>query len=217
MNAFDPFGWLARRIPERTLHVLLRAGAVTLFLALLVRRVSEYETFRLKVLWVVETALYAALTAAYAVRRPPVERSVGVREIVVPLVAAALPFALLATSPHPAVAAWPGALLAVFWWMTAATSLTVWGLWSLRRAFSITVEARGVVTAGPYRWVRHPVYLGEVLATGAVAAWRFSPLNLAIFGVFVVLQILRARWEEAKLRRCFAEYDGYARRAWWIG
>src|ERR671925_1308204 len=43
----------------------------------------------------------------------------------------------------------------------------VWALYSLsylRNRFSIVPEARGLVTSGPYRLVRHPIYLGEIVA-----------------------------------------------------
>src|SRR4030095_14292923 len=43
--------------------------------------------------------------------------------------------------------------------------LILWGLISLRKSFSIMAEAREFIRHGPYRWIRHPVYLGESLAT----------------------------------------------------
>jgi protein-S-isoprenylcysteine O-methyltransferase Ste14 len=97
-----------------------------------------------------------------------------------------------------------------------ATALTVWGMWSLRRSFSITVEARELVTSGPYRWLRHPVYAGELLTSAAVTAWRFSILNLALFGLFAAIQLLRSRWEEKKLGRIFSSYAGWAKTVWWF-
>ncbi len=107
-------------------------------------------------------------------------------------------------------------LLGVFWFMTLATGLTVWGMWALRRSFSITVEARKVVTRGPYRYLRHPVYAGEVLAAAAVTFWRMSWINAAVFIMFAVIQLVRARMEEEKLKRNFPEYEAYARKVWWV-
>jgi hypothetical protein len=53
---------------------------------------------------------------------------------------------------------WPeirtaGAIL----WLVGAV-LCLWPLWYLRRSFSLEPEARNLVTAGPYRWARHPIY-----------------------------------------------------------
>lgn len=66
-----------------------------------------------------------------------------------------------------------------------------------------------LITAGPYRWVRHPMYTGVLVAgSGAVVAgpamWR-GLAWLALAGVLMA----KARLEEAALRRQFAEYDAY--------
>jgi protein-S-isoprenylcysteine O-methyltransferase Ste14 len=72
------------------------------------------------------------------------------------------------------------------------------------------------VTGGPYRWVRHPVYLGEILTAVAVCAWRFSPANVLLFLAFAAAQGLRARAEEEKLARNFPEYAAWSRGSWWL-
>jgi len=217
VNPFDPFGWLARFIPERRLHRLLQAGGVILFGAFLVLRLRQYQSFLLKPLWAAETAIFATLILAYLVRTEPRERSRGVKEILLPLATAALPFALLAAPPSLAVTARRPLLLAVFWAMTFSSALTAWGIWTLRRSFSITVEARDLVTEGPYRWVRHPVYLGEVLSAAIVTTWRPSLANGALLALFAGLQLYRSRLEERKLALAFPEaYPSWAHRTWWL-
>ena len=42
-------------------------------------------------------------------------------------------------------------------WLGGAV-LSLWPLWYLRRSFSVEPEARNLVTTGPYRWARHPIY-----------------------------------------------------------
>lgn len=82
----------------------------------------------------------------------------------------------------------------------------------LRRNLSIIPEARRLVTSGPYRLVRHPLYLAEVTAAaGLVLSWPAAVPTVA-FAVFVVMQVVRARFEEGLLRGAFAEYGAYARR-----
>jgi|ERR1700674_1775780 protein-S-isoprenylcysteine O-methyltransferase Ste14 len=213
---FDPFGWAALLVPEKWLHRLIRAGAIVVFCFFLVRRIGEYSDFLLKPLWVMETLIYLVLIAAFLLRINPLDRARGVREVLLPLVGGLLPFALLASPPHPSVRSNVAALYGVFWWMTVATALTIWGMWSLRRSFSITVEARELVTRGPYRWLRHPVYAGELLTAAAVMAWRFSYLALVTFGLFAAIQLLRSRWEEKKLGRVFANYADWAKTVWWF-
>jgi protein-S-isoprenylcysteine O-methyltransferase Ste14 len=215
-RGFDPFGWAERILSPRWSHLLGRVAIIAVLLLFLAHRVGQFNHYRFKPLWVVETALFVVFILTYAIRMNAVVRACGFKEIGIPLLGGALPFTLLFTPPARWVTASPIRLDLVFCWMTLATCLTVWGLWTLRRSFSITVEARTLVTGGPYRWVRHPVYLGEILTSGAVAVWRLSLVNAVIFAVFVVVQLLRARWEEAKLASAFPDYRTYRRKAWWI-
>jgi protein-S-isoprenylcysteine O-methyltransferase Ste14 len=182
----------------------------------LVRRIQEYSHYMVKPLWVAETAIYIVLIIAFLLRTDPVDRSRGIAQIAIPALGALLPFALLLTSPARWIMGNQIFLLGVLWVMTLATALTVWGMWSLRRSFSITVEARSLVIGGPYRWIRHPIYLGEMLAAAAVTVWRFSWVSVSVLVLFVVLQLVRARMEEEKLVRNFPAYKEYAGKVWWI-
>lgn len=85
----------------------------------------------------------------------------------------------------------------------------IWSLMKLGRCFSIMPEVRGLVTNGPYRWVRHPVYLGEITATLGLMLPVLSPSNIVIFALFCGLQLWRTCHEEANLGAAFPEYDDY--------
>jgi hypothetical protein len=74
-------------------------------------------------------------------------------------------------------------------------------------------KSREVTTSGPYRWMRHPLYVGSsVLALGVVIAARSWPLA-AIAAIYLGATITAAiRREEAFLRQTFGDaYDRYAR------
>lgn len=91
----------------------------------------------------------------------------------------------------------------------------VWAIWSLAalgRCFSTLPEVRGLVTSGPYRWVRHPVYLGEITAALGVLLPILSPTTVTVFAVFCVFQLWRTRNEESVLSATFPEYADYRRR-----
>ena len=80
----------------------------------------------------------------------------------------------------------------------------------LGRCFGVLPEVRGLVTRGPYRVVRHPVYLGELgvcvgLVLAAPVAW-----NAALLGAFAAAQVVRMRLEEATLTAEFPQYERYA-------
>src|SRR5690242_2949147 len=74
-------------------------------------------------------------------------------------------------------------------------------------------KSREVTTSGPYRWTRHPLYVGSaILALGVVIAaksYLLAALAVVYFGTTIPAAI---RSEEAFLRRTFGdEYDRYAR------
>jgi protein-S-isoprenylcysteine O-methyltransferase Ste14 len=64
----------------------------------------------------------------------------------------------------------------------------------------------GLVTTGPYRLVRHPIYVGlAVLAVGEALAFRNWPALLTVLCGIVPTFVWRARAEEAVLRQAFGE------------
>lgn len=75
-------------------------------------------------------------------------------------------------------------------------------------------EHTGLVTSGPYRLVRHPIYLGLVLlAAGQALAFGSRPALLVVLIAVVPTFVWRARTEEKLLSRTFGEpYAAYRRR-----
>lgn len=206
---FDPFGWAEKWIPARRLHLIIRVFILAILCLFLTFHIRRYHLYLLKPLWMVEGLIYVALLLGYSVRTDPKDRSRGFVEIVLPLVGAVLPFALLLSPPARWIAPFPFRQYVIFYWMVLASSLTVWGMWTLRGSFSITVEVRSLVLKGPYRWIRHPIYLGEILTAAAVMVWHFSAVNLFIWALFVFIQLVRARLEERKLCAFFPDYHSY--------
>jgi protein-S-isoprenylcysteine O-methyltransferase Ste14 len=94
----------------------------------------------------------------------------------------------------------------------AGTVLAFWSAWYLGRSFSLLPQARTLVTTGPYRFVRHPIYLGGLLITIGEVWLRFSALTLGLNLLFVAAQIVRLRYEEQILERTFPEYAAYRAR-----
>jgi protein-S-isoprenylcysteine O-methyltransferase Ste14 len=82
----------------------------------------------------------------------------------------------------------------------------------LGKSFSILAEARQLVTEGPYRIVRHPLYICEGIAVVGVMLQVISPWAILIAIVVAMLQYRRMINEEAILNSAFPEYRAYAAR-----
>ena len=97
-----------------------------------------------------------------------------------------------------------------------ATGLLLWTLTNLGKNLTDTVVTRRthtLVSTGPYRWVRHPFYVGvtlTMLANGLAAANWFL---LVAGGLVVLLLVVRTRTEETMLTERFGDsYRTYMER-----
>lgn len=101
--------------------------------------------------------------------------------------------------------------------MAVALALFVWATTTMGRNWSLVARTRAdhrLVTAGPFAWVRHPIYtaLALVVIAMAIAMGHVMRLPIAL-AVYAVGTWLRVRIEERLLRAAFADdYDRYAAR-----
>jgi protein-S-isoprenylcysteine O-methyltransferase Ste14 len=100
-----------------------------------------------------------------------------------------------------------GATGLLMWLCGSAVSLSA--LWALRYAMSIEPQARRLVRSGPYRHVRHPVYLGYVLQYGGLLL-MYPAIAFAIAVMaWLAITVARIRYEERVLASAFPEYHEY--------
>lgn len=97
----------------------------------------------------------------------------------------------------------------------ASAAFGAWAMWSLGRSYGIRMdvfEGHALKTDGPYRLVRHPMYLGIVLFHLGASLALESPLLLASTALLVApFTAIRIRAEERVLREAFGErYLRYA-------
>jgi len=111
--------------------------------------------------------------------------------------------------------AWVGAGGAVIWLVGCVFG--VWGVWNLRYSFSIEPQARGLVTSGPYRFARHPIYTAYLLQYAGVLLLAPSIGFCLLLGAWLLLAWTRIRFEERLLASVFPEYVPYRARVGMFG
>jgi protein-S-isoprenylcysteine O-methyltransferase Ste14 len=69
-----------------------------------------------------------------------------------------------------------------------------------------------LVTDGVYKYVRHPQYLGILIATLSLIIYRFSPISMMLWPVLVIIYYRLAKKEERDVEGKFGEkYREYRR------
>jgi len=147
------------------------------------------------------------LAVCTAVRLRPIAAAPGVQPRLV---------ALLGTFATMALALFPPVSLPV-WGAMLSAGLIAGGyviatlaLLHLGRSFSIAPEARRLVVSGPYRIVRHPLYLAEGVATIGLFLQHAAIPALFVLVLQLLLQLRRMGFEEGVLRDAFPAYRAYS-------
>lgn len=110
----------------------------------------------------------------------------------------------------------PGLLL-----LGLGEGLRLWGVaWIGPRSRTRGDDVGGLVAGGPYRWSRNPLYVGNLMMLGGVAALSGRPWCVPAVVLPMLLHYhLIVRWEESNLGRqlgaSYLEYCGRVRR--WVG
>lgn len=147
----------------------------------------------------------------FFVRRAPIAKAPGVPPRLAGFVGAGLIFVLLAL---PRVTLSPELSAISLGIVLVATLACIASAITLGRAFSVLPQARRFVTSGPYRFVRHPLYLAEQVGNFALAMQFKQPWSLLIALASLAAQFPRMHYEEQVLRAAFPEYDAYTARTW---
>lgn len=161
------------------------------------------------------TLLLLIVSESYTLALVLLARRAERRDLSLPAIAATLYatgfVALLTPSGTQARAPeWVGAslqLAGLLWQFSAKVALG--------RSFGLLPAQRGLVVRGPYRVVRHPIYLGYLIGHAGFLLVNASPRNAAVLALLYVAQVVRMRREEAVLDDAQTGYRAYRRRVPW--
>lgn len=156
---------------------------------------------------ILSTAFYAAVILAYLRRGPAAATTRTTSAYATAFAASLLPMALPAFGYRAETA---GALALANVLLALGLTVGVWGVLALDRSFSVVPQARSLVTRGPYAWVRHPIYLGELVASLGVTILVQRPAAALVWVLVLVLQYRRTVIEERLLRATLPAYADYA-------
>ncbi len=92
--------------------------------------------------------------------------------------------------------------------------IVIAGKITLGRSFGIVPANRGVVSGGPYEFVRHPIYAGYLLSHVAFACAYPTVWNVSVIVLCDTALIVRALYEE-KLLKADGAYQSYCQRVGW--
>ena len=154
--------------------------------------------------------MFIALFAILPIfRLRPIAKSNGIFPRLAPLAAIVLSPMFLFLNRAPSNLAYNFISVAV---SLVAGAMAVVTLSFLGRSFSIMPEARRLVIEGPYKMIRHPVYICEILIVFAMFVQYRSVAAATLVVLIAGVEVARAIYEEAVLARAFPEFEAYRRR-----
>jgi protein-S-isoprenylcysteine O-methyltransferase Ste14 len=187
---------LGRRFADLLLFCVTLAELVILFLITPTFTITD---------WIY--VLQHFIVLAIAVTRPrPKVRDYSVASSVAVGIAYVYPYAqviYLRWSPGYVTSPTAGLVL-----VTLAAGLSLVSLLTMGRLFGIRPALRGLVTTGPYKLVRHPIYLSYVLGDIGynLQEWNFVTLFLVLVGWMSLIYRIYA---EERLLSQHAEWPAY--------
>lgn len=142
----------------------------------------------------------------------PVRAAFGVIALAAFWVAfASPPWAAGLSFPMPVAFRWVGLVV-----VAAMVPLVWWTVWSIGTNISPTTSTRAgaqLVTSGPYRWIRHPLYTSGVGLFAGTAVVLGSWIIVAILAGLAAFLPQRVRQEETQLIASFGDqYRRYSAR-----
>ncbi len=152
------------------------------------------------VVWLAGAAIMAVMSFA---RFAPRSASVNLRTIAASGAMLILPCLMRPINPSTGALATAGLVLELFGVILTQVARVYMG-----RSFGILPANRGIVSKGPFRWVRHPIYFGWLVLSIGYAMSYANPRNIILIIATLPFMVWRIDQEETHLSADTA-YRGY--------
>jgi protein-S-isoprenylcysteine O-methyltransferase Ste14 len=152
------------------------------------------------VVWVTGAAIMAVMSFA---RFAPRSTTVNLRTIVATGAMLILPCLMRPTSPSTGMIATIGLILELLGVLLTQIARIYMG-----RSFGLLPANRGIISNGPFRWVRHPIYFGWLILSIGYAMSYPNDRNVMLIVVTLPFMVWRIDQEEAHLS-ADPEYRNY--------
>lgn len=146
--------------------------------------------------WAVPLFTHAALSAFLLVIHRHASRRSPLLQRLVAWASALLPFAFQINVSVPLLFR----LLSL-----SGVAFAIWSLAVLGKSFDVSPADRGLVSKGPYRWVRHPLYSSELFSVVVMVILDLSLWNTVVTCALIASLIMRIFWEE-RIINGYSEY-----------
>lgn len=196
-------GW--RRLLRPAVLDRLEQAAILVLWGFLVERVYHSANPLAPLLLLAETAVVIFVL----IRRPTNDISRDAGDWMLAVTATAAPLLIV-----PGVNPFPQFALLGIVLVLLGNGFQIWAKLCLRRSFGIAPANRGVKVAGPYRFVRHPMYAGYLAVNIGIMALMPSLFNLVVYTIAWWAQILRLQAEERLLSEDAAYRDFKTKVRW---
>ncbi len=102
--------------------------------------------------------------------------------------------------------------------LAAGCSLAIWAWfvmgWRRLRIMPQPAESSQLLRSGPYRFIRHPMYTGVLVAAAGCVLWDFDIYRLLMWCSLAAVLEAKSQIEERLLDKKFSDYAEYRWHTW---